>query len=139
MRWQTANGANSKNIFATAKDAGLFDKHEDEYLLSLGLPKSWLLVIRKVKTDDDLLAIMESLPEEVAERLFHLAGGELVPPPTPVAPEQPISASPDNLRRFWVVQDAADLREILDKPLADWVRFLHPSPRGRGDQYAKVQ
>lgn len=108
-------------------DAGLFDGHEDEYLLSLGLPKSWLLVIRKVKTDDDLLIIMESLPEEVAERLFRLAGGQLVTPPAPVAPEEPISASPDNLRRFWVVQDAADLRDILDKPLADWVRFLHPS------------
>ena len=109
------------------EDAGLFDTHEDEYLLSLGLPKSWLPVIRKVKTDDHLLTIMESLPEEVAERLFLLAAGELVTPPAPVAPQQPISASPDNLRRFWVVQDAADLRDILDKPLADWVRFLHPS------------
>ena len=42
---------------------------------------------------------------------------------------QAISANPDNLRRFWVVQDAEDLREMLEKPLDDWVRFLHPTQR----------
>lgn len=124
------------------ENKGLFDEHEDDYLLSLGLPTVWLPVIRKVKTDDDLLSIVESLPEEVAERLFRLAEGHLVTPPPPVVPEQPISASPDNLRRFWVVQDAQGLQEVLDKPLVDWVRFLHPSQqelaKGRFNGPAKV-
>ena len=62
----------------------LFDAHEDDYLLSLGLPKTWLPVIRKVRTDDDLLTILGSLPEEVGERLLRLADGELVTPPPPV-------------------------------------------------------
>ncbi len=107
----------------------LFDAHEDDYLVSLGLPKTWLPVIRKVKTDDDLLTILGSLPEEVGERLLSLADGELVTPPPPVTPDKPLSANPDNLRRFWVVQDAEDLREMLEKPLDDWVRFLHPTQR----------
>lgn len=107
----------------------LFDGQNDDYLLSLGLPNTWLPVIRKVRTDDDLLTILGSLPEEVGERLLRLADGELVTPPAPVSPDKPISASPDNLRRFWVVQDAEDLREMLEKPLDDWVRFLHPTQR----------
>ncbi len=107
----------------------LFEDHSDDYLLSLGLPKIWIPVIRKVRSDDDLLAIIESLPEEVAERLLRLADGELVTPPPPVSPEKPITANPDNQRRFWVVQDVDDLREILEKPLEDWMRFLHPSQR----------
>lgn len=112
---------------APSQSPALFDSHSDDYLFSLGLPKPWLAVIRKVKTDDDFFSIIESLPEEVGERLLRLAGGELVAPPTPVSPNQPLSANPDNLRRFWVVQDADDLRAILERPLEDWIRFLHPS------------
>jgi hypothetical protein len=51
---------------------GLFDTHNDDYLLSLGLPPTWLAVIRKLVTEDDLLSILEKLPEEVAERFLRL-------------------------------------------------------------------
>jgi mRNA-degrading endonuclease RelE of RelBE toxin-antitoxin system len=107
----------------------LFASHADDYLLSLGVPPDWLPTIRKIVNDDQLLTVVEKLPEEVGERLLRLADGDMVTPPTPIAPSQPLSASPDNLRRFWVVQEAAELRHILEKPIEDWVRFLHPSQR----------
>ncbi len=107
----------------------IFAEFDDEYLVSLGLPQDWLSTVRQIQNEDQLLAVAAKLPEEIAERLFTLATGELVTPPEPVSPKAPIQDNPDNLRRFWVVQDAAELAEVLDKPLDDWVRFLHPSQR----------
>jgi len=111
----------------------VFHGHADDYLLSLGVPPDWLPTIREIANDDQLLTVVDKLPEEVGERLMRLADGELVTPPTPVVPNQPLSASPDNLRRFWVVQDAAEFRDLLDKPMEDWMRFLHPSQRELAD------
>lgn len=106
---------------------GLFAAFEDDYLLSLGVPRDWLPTIRLVKFDDQVLTVVERLPEEVGERLLALASGEFVTPPTPVSPDRPLTENPDNLRRFWVVQDADELLDVLSRPLADWVKFLHPS------------
>jgi superfamily I DNA/RNA helicase/mRNA-degrading endonuclease RelE of RelBE toxin-antitoxin system len=104
-----------------------FQAYDDSYLLSLGVPEDWLSVIRHVKSDDQVLTVAEKLPEEVAERLICLASGELVTPPEPVSSESPVESSSDNLRRFWVVKEAAELIELLEKPIEDWMRFIHPS------------
>ena len=112
-----------------AEAVPLLAEHGDDYLLSLGVPEDWLPTVRKIRTEEQLLTAVERLPEEVGERLVSLAAGEFVTPPKPAAPNEPIAANPDNLRRFWVVQDAAELQAILDKPLEDWIRFLHPSQR----------
>jgi len=113
-----------------AAQAPLFpaDRFEDDYLLSLGLPESWLSTIRLLHSGDGLLEVLEKLPEEVGERLLDLATGKIVTPPTPVPPTAPLSDSPDNLRRFWVVGDTG-LAEQLAKPLEAWMHFLHPSQR----------
>ena len=95
---------------------------------SLGVPTDWLPTIREIADEDQLLTVADKLPEEVAERLLRLAGGELVTPPARPR-SQPISASPDNLRRFYVVQEASELCDLLQKPIEDWLRFLHPSQR----------
>ena len=107
----------------------LFDGFADDYLLSLGVPTDWLPTIRLVKFEDQILTVVERLPEEVGERLLALASGEFVTPPTPVSPNLPLEQNPDNLRRFWVVQDAEELRDVLSRPLSEWVKFLHPSQR----------
>jgi mRNA-degrading endonuclease RelE of RelBE toxin-antitoxin system len=107
----------------------LFARQSEDYLLSLGVPVDWLPTIREIADEDQLLMVADKLPEEVAERLLRLAGGELVTPPVPVPLVQPISASPDNLRRFYVVQEASELCDLLQKPFEDWLRFLHPSQR----------
>lgn len=108
---------------------GLFDAHNDDYLLSLGLPPTWLAVIRKLITEDDLLSILEKLPEEVAERFLQLAGGELVTPPLPLPPEQSTFENEDTQRRFIVVRSSDEIAKILEAPLATWIGFLHPSQR----------
>jgi hypothetical protein len=105
------------------------DRFEDAYLLSLSVPESWLPTIRLLRDEDQLLQIAEKLPQEVAERLLNLAAGEVVAPPPPVAPEAPLTSSSDNLRRFWVVEEGADLAHLLNQPLDAWIRFLHPSQR----------
>ncbi len=110
---------------------GLFPaaRFEDAYLLSLGVPEDWLPLLRRLSTEDDLLTAAEKLPEEVAERLLALASGEMVTPPPPVSRTTPLAQSPDNLRRFWVLQEGDDLAEWLNKPFDTWIRFLHPSQR----------
>ncbi len=121
-----AKSTSPANGFAP-ENAGLFADFDDEYLVSLGLPRDWLPTIRRVRFEDQVLVVVERLPEEVGERLLALASGEFVTPPTPVAPERPLAENPDNRRRFWVVKDAEELHDILSRPLTDWVKFLHPS------------
>ncbi len=114
---------------APSKKGGLLRAHADHYLVSLGVPSDWLPVLRAVETDDQLLEVVAKLPTDLAERLLRIAGGELVTPPTPVSPKVALTADPDAPRRFWVVGSAAELVDLLAKPIEAWVRFLHPSQR----------
>ena len=107
----------------------LFAKHDDAYLLSLGVPQNWLPTLRQIATEDDLLVVCQKLPAEVSERLLDLAAGEIVTPPAPVAPERPLIESADTRRRFYVADDADELRAALAAPLDRWIAFLHPSQR----------
>lgn len=101
----------------------------DDYLLSLGVPEDWLPTLRRLRTDDEVLAVASRLPEEVGERLLALANGEVVTPPAPTRAEAPLLANADNLRRFYVVESESDLVQVLNQPLEAWIRFLHPSQR----------
>lgn len=107
----------------------LLQNHSDEYLLSLGVPESWLPTLRSVRDDDQLLVVCEKLPDDVGERLLGLAAGEFVTPPEPVPPERPASDAPDTRRRFFVVDDADELAAALAAPMDRWIAFLHPSQR----------
>jgi hypothetical protein len=111
-----------------ADQRGLFDSHDDNYLLSLGLPPSWLPVTRKLLTEEDLLKIIEKLPEEVSERLLQVAVGELVTPPLPKVNASPLE-NEDTQRRFITVKSQGELEKILQAPLATWIGFLHPSQK----------
>ncbi|EKU96554.1 DNA/RNA helicase, superfamily I [Leptolyngbya sp. PCC 7375] len=111
-----------------AHQIGLFDSHADDYLLTLGLPPSWLPIIRKLLTEDDLLKIIEKLPEEVSERLLQLATGELVTPPLPKASISLID-NEDTQRRFITVKNQSELEKMIQAPLATWIGFLHPSQK----------
>lgn len=108
---------------------GLFDKHEDAYLLSLGLPESWIPTMRKVNSEDLLYEVVDKLPTDVAERLLDLADGKFVTPPPPVSLEKSAFESEDTRRRFVVLDDNLEMLEALDAPLARWMAFLHPSQR----------
>ena len=105
----------------------LFDDHDNDYLESLGVPTDWLPTIRKVQHIDHLWKVVVKLPEDVGERLLKLAEGEFVTPPVAIAQNQPITASQDTRRRFFVMENNDDMMKMLEAPLATWVAFLHPS------------
>ncbi len=105
---------------------GLFQDYQDDYLVSLGVPPEWLPTVRQVTDDDQLLRLADGLPEDVQERLFHLADGELVTPPTPVEPGK-MFEHPDVRARFYLVESDYDMQRLLSAPLAKWLAFLHPS------------
>jgi superfamily I DNA/RNA helicase len=114
---------------SSVTEQGIFDKHKDDYLLSLGLPENWLPTLRKIKTEDILLEAIEKLPPDVGERLLDLADGKFVTPPVPIPKEKPVTASPDTLRRFFVIEKDDELVKMLEAPLHSWLVFLHPSQR----------
>jgi superfamily I DNA/RNA helicase len=116
-----------QTLTAALEAPALFHEQADDYLISLGLPPSWLPTIRKLRSLDDLWTVVFKLPEDVSERLLKVAEGEIVTPPLPVSPEQPITASQDTKRRFFVLKQNEDLLRMLEAPLATWVAFLHPS------------
>jgi hypothetical protein len=107
----------------------LFAPYEDAYLLSLGVPETWLPTVRQVRDDDQLLLVCDKLPQDVAERLLTLGAGELVTPPAPLPSDRPVVEAPDTRRRFYVVEDAGELAAVLAAPLDRWLVFLHPSQR----------
>ena len=105
----------------------VFAIHDDDYLLSLGVPPDWLLVLREIRSQDQLLALCDSLPEELVEALIDVASGELVTPPPPIA--QPTVFHPAAQRRYVVLHDEVDLGEVLERSLEEWMLFLHPAQR----------
>ncbi|MGH8709802.1 MAG: 3'-5' exonuclease [Burkholderiales bacterium] len=121
----TADGSS-----AAKKRSGLFAKHKDDYLLSLGVPAAWLPVVRAVATEDDFLdEIYPKLPGDVAERLFLLASGETPAPPAPIGDKPSDKDSAGAWQNFYLVESDDDLRRLLAAPMAAWIAFLHPSQK----------
>jgi len=104
----------------------LFDRYSDDYLLSLGLPELWLATIRHIVNEEELIEIIEKLPFDVAERLFDLAAGKLVTPPTPIVS---LAEAADQTQNLFLVRSQDELRPLLDAPMATWIAFLHPTQR----------
>ena len=116
-------------VFVQPEAQPLFERHADDYLLSLGVPDSWLPTLRRVRNDDQLLVVCERLPEGVGERLLALGAGDFVTPPEPVSTDRPVVDAPDTRRRFFLVEDAEGLAAALEAPMERWIAFLHPSQR----------
>lgn len=68
---------------AGADAGGMFDHCTDDYLLSIGVPPSWLPTVRMIRSEEMLLSIASDLPAAVADRLVRIATGELVAPALP--------------------------------------------------------
>lgn len=115
---------------ARRKKTSLFAGHKDDYLLSLGVPPSWLPVVKAVESQDDFLnQIFPKLPEEVADRLFLLASGEFVTPPAPLNESETAKGEAQGWENYYLLESDDDLRRLLAAPLATWIAFLHPSQK----------
>jgi hypothetical protein len=109
------------------RDAALFERHERDYLLALGVPLEWLDAVHTVDMAG-LEKLEPHLPAEAFERLLQLACGEPVPRPV-LAPAADPYAHPDARRRFVVLDDRAEFRRALEHPWEQWLVFLHPTQR----------
>jgi superfamily I DNA/RNA helicase/mRNA-degrading endonuclease RelE of RelBE toxin-antitoxin system len=95
-------------------------------LLGYGVPADWLAEVRQVGNEDELLQLVDHLPEEAAEALLSLAVGETpTTTPTPAGRDDPFD-HPDARRRFRVMTDFAELEQALSYPWEKWAVFLHP-------------
>jgi UvrD/REP helicase N-terminal domain/UvrD-like helicase C-terminal domain len=109
----------------------IFAAESGDYLLSLGVPPVYLQTVRGLSSEDDLLAVLDRLPEEAQEALLALAIGERpIARLTASGPVPDPFAHPDAQRRFWIAADEAALEEALARPWEEWLVFLHPAQRG---------
>ena len=124
-----------------AAETGLFSQIKDKHLLRLGVPEELIGVVRGINSDAELETVESRLPQEAYEALFMLASGfsldevfrELEKPEEEVPVDQKdfVAAlqNEDSKRRFYVVDEAKDLAEVLNAPLDQWRVFLHPKQR----------
>ncbi len=127
---------------AVVKDStppGLFDGVKDKHLLRLGVPEDLIPLVRTIRNDAELERLEQRFPQEAYESLFMLASGyslqevlnERKAGDEHVDPEDFEAAlkKEDSQRRFYVVEEAKELSEILNAPLEQWRVFLHPKQR----------
>ena len=116
----------------------IFDDLNQGQLLSIGVPEDWVEDV--LNADEEIfLRIADHLPQEAAEILLEVAGGDVsftqaVQKAQAVREETHDTEDsgfehPDAQRRFRVVQDSDDLAVALDYPWEKWTVFLHPAQR----------
>ena len=120
--------------------AGLFESVRDRELRRLGIPESAISAVRSLRSEEDLEASADGLPQEAYEALIMLAAGysveeaerELGRMPKTGVDTDDFSAALDNAdsqRRFVIVDDDYELQQMLVAPLEQWRVFLHPTQR----------
>ena len=108
--------------------APLLDEIDEATLLSWGVPPEWVDDVRQAD-EEQLMALVDHLPQEAAEALIELATGG-TPSPASVAPESADPYEhPDTQRRFRLVADSEELERALEFPWERWTVFLHPAQR----------
>jgi AAA domain/UvrD-like helicase C-terminal domain len=119
----------------------LFDHRVNKEFAQVGVDETLLPVLRILQTEEQLEALMLSLPQGQAEALILLTGDESVDAiygqvagsitPEELDTEDLAAAitAPASKAHFHVVTDEDDLAEMLARPLAQWRTYLHPSQR----------
>lgn len=121
------------------KPLPLLARADDAELLGYGVPEEWLQAVRQ-STEESVLDLVGSLPEEAREAVLSLATGVRPersvpaaaepPPPETLAVVAPAAFShPDAQRRFRTVNNQEELARALDAPWEKWAVFLHPAQR----------
>tara|TARA_R110001599_G_C12253490_1_gene659820 strand:+ start:112 stop:2241 length:2130 start_codon:yes stop_codon:yes gene_type:complete len=120
-------------------EAPLLFAQRDRELLRLGVPEEHLPVVRAVRDETGVEQLEGLLPKEAFEALYLLAAGssldevmrEYAVPDRPVDTKDFSAAlqRDHSQRQFSVIEDDAELLEMMNAPLEKWRVFLHPSQR----------
>jgi hypothetical protein len=110
------------------KLAPVFANHDEDELLSFGVPQEWLADVMAAD-EDSLLELVSHLPSEAAEALLELAVGREPLKAEPVPSGTDPFSHPDAQRRFRVMNDVEELERALAFPWDKWTTFLHPAQR----------
>ena len=127
---------------AKVETGALFAQIKDKHLLRLGVPQELLPLVRGFDLDSELEQNEKALPQEAYEALYLLASGysidqvfvEMQKPEVPIVEVDTTDygkalQNEDSQRRFYVVDGAQEMVEILTAPLEQWRIFLHPKQR----------
>lgn len=106
----------------------VFAGYTDGFLMSYGVPEEWLADV-KAADEDQLLELVDHLPDEAAEALVQMAAGETPARPTVVGANEDPFEHPDAKRRFRVVDNIEEITQALEYPWEKWIVFLHPAQR----------
>ncbi len=117
-------------VTPSAGEAGaepsLFAGVTDEELLGLGLPREALPAVRRLWREEDLVRLIDVVPDAVWDRLVAVARGEKpVPLPSPPAARSPLQ-HPDTRRDLVVITGDEELERVLRADWTEWLTFLHP-------------
>lgn len=104
----------------------LFERYTDQLLTDYGVPEEWLPQIRLIRSEDELLQIVDQLPGEASDALLDLTSGRM--PQIAVVEPNPFT-HPDTLRRFFEVKNKEDLELAFIDSWEAWTVFLHPEQR----------
>lgn len=120
------------------KAGSLFKTVKDKHLLQFGVPEELLAVVRSMDSDADLERAEAMFPQEAYEALFLFASGYSVDEVFQQLDKPEIESTidtadfkkalenEDSQRRFYVVEGAQEMSEIMARPLELWRIFLHP-------------
>ncbi len=115
---------------------GLFDNYSDKELLKIGVPEALLILIRNIKSLNDLEKNEQYLPQDAFENLFYLSEGisiesiiDDIQSGKVDNDDLNLQQSSINNKRSFVEIDDTLIEEIINGDLSKWQIFLHPSQR----------
>lgn len=123
----------------TGPTTSLFEHRRDKDFTQLGISADLVGVIRLIQSEDQLMGLLEVLPQGQADALIMLTGTDSVETiyaavageerSTEIDPDDLAAAveAPASRGEFHVVSDDAELADMLAKPFATWRTYLHPS------------
>jgi hypothetical protein len=119
--------------------APLYAHRSDKEFTQLGVDESLLPLLRVVQNEDQLEPLLAVVPQGQADALIMLTGDESTEVlyaalvgqegPTKVDTDDLAAAvtAPASRSQFHVIEDQAELAEMLAKPMAVWRIYLHPT------------
>lgn len=102
---------------------------DEKYLLSLGVPQSYIKPLCLAETEDQFLDVISGLPTFVQERLVDVSLGRLVPPPPKLSTLDDVLQYAPARQYLAILKSLDELEQALNYPWEKWLVFLHPYQR----------